>query len=107
MEDDFFNLASSKKLEKQAERWDLYAKFTPPFFLMFAGVLLVFNLIKFDTLFYVGLGMFSITAVVWWFWSIFTIRFIIRNMTLATKGLNEVKQDLKSITSEMKDLRDE
>jgi hypothetical protein len=85
----------------------LYAKLTPPFFLLFAGVLLVFNLIKFDTLFYVGLGMFSITAVVWWFWSIFTIRFIIRNMTLATKGLNEVKQDIRLITSEIKDLRDE
>ena len=107
MEDDFFNLEKTKKIEKQAERWDLYAKLTPPFFLLFAGVLLVFNLIKFDTLFYVGLGMFSITAVVWWFWSIFTIRFIIRNMTLATKGLNEVKQDIRLITSEMKDLRDE
>ena len=107
MEDDFFNLEKTKQIEKQAERWDLYAKLTPPLFLLAAGILLVFNLIKFDMLFYIGLGMFSMTAVVWWFWSIFTIKFIIKNMTQATKGLTEVKKDLRSITSEMRDLRDE
>lgn len=106
-EDDFFNLDKTKKIAKQAERWDLYAKFTPPFFLLLAIILVILDLIQFDTIFYVGLAMFSFTAVVWWFWSIFTIRYIIRNMANATHGLKQVKKELREITSEVKDLKDE
>ena len=69
MEDDFFNLEQTKKIIQQAERWDLYAKITPPFFLALATLLIVFNIIDFDAIFYIGLIMFGLTGVVWWFWS--------------------------------------
>ena len=107
MEDDFFNLEQTKKIIQQAERWDLYAKITPPFFLALATLLIVFNIIDFDAIFYIGLIMFGLTGVVWWFWSIFTIRYIIKNMSNATNGLRAVRDELKSITTEVKDLRDE
>lgn len=106
-EDDFFDLERTKKIASQAARWDIYAKISPPFFLVSAVILVIFDLIEFDTLFYVGIVMFGLTAVVWWFWSIFTIRYIIRNMAGATQDLKEVKKEIMEITSEVRDLKND
>jgi hypothetical protein len=88
------------KIEKQVARWDLYAKIAPTFFLTAAAISLAYGITSFDTLFNIGMIVFALTAVVWWFWTIFTVRYIIRLMSSATQDLVDVKQDLKEIRKE-------
>lgn len=54
-----------------------------------------------------GSIFFATTAVIWWFWIIFTIRFLARIYKKTTENLIEVADDLKQIREEYKELRDE
>ena len=99
-------LKRSKKIANQVERWDIFAKVAPTFFLIVSFALLSVDLIDFDTVFYIGLVLFAITAVIWWWWTIISIRFLVHRLGRAGTGLIEVSNDLKSIRKEYADLKD-
>jgi hypothetical protein len=93
----------NNKIEKQVARWDLYAKIAPTIFLVVSTVSVTYGITSFDTLFNIGMIIFAFTAVTWWFWTIITIKYIIKTMSSATQNLTEVKQDLKDIRKEFVD----
>jgi hypothetical protein len=70
-------------------------------------LLIVFEIIDFETAFYVGIIGFAVTAVVWWWWSIYTVKYLITTLNRASKNLQEVNQEVKEITQEIKALKDE
>jgi hypothetical protein len=94
-------------ITEQVERWDLYARLTPTVFLLSSIILILFDIIDFETAFYVGLVGFAITAVVWWWWATFTIKYLITTLNRASKNLQEVNQEVKAITQEVKSIRNE
>jgi len=100
------HLDKSKNIEKQVERWDLYAKLAPTFFLVTAFVCLAFG-VSFETLFNAGMVWFSLTAVTWWFWTIFSIRYLVTLLRRATENLIEVGDELKEVKREYQELRDD
>ena len=71
----------NQKIAKQVERWDLFARLTPTLFLLTTMTLILFDLVKVEYAFYVGLTGFAVTAVTWWWWAIFTIRYLITTPT--------------------------
>jgi Na+/pantothenate symporter len=95
------------KITQQVERWDLYARLTPTAFLVFGALLLIFDIASQKTVIYIGLVGFSFTAVVWWWWAIFTIKYLVTTLNRASKGLEEVTQEVKSVTSDLQDLKDD
>ena len=97
----------NKKIQEQVERWDTYARLTPTIFLLTSLFLIVFKIIDFETAFYVGLTGFAITAVVWWWWAIFTIKYLVTTLNRASNNLVEVNTDVKIITKELQELKDE
>jgi hypothetical protein len=92
----------NKKIEQQVARWDLYAKIAPTIFLLVSAVSLTIGITSFDTMFNIGMILFAFTAVTWWFWTIITVKYVIKTMSSATNNLEEVKQDLKEIREEIK-----
>ena len=96
-----------EKIERQFKRWDFLAKFLPVVFLLISFLFLIFDLAYFDILFLIGTVFFTITTVVWWFWTIFNIRFLARLFRKTTNNLIEVADDLKSIKKEYQDLRND
>ena len=94
-------------IAQQVERWDVYARITPTVFLLASIVLIVFEIIEFETAFYIGLLGFAITSVVWWWWAIFTIKYLIITLHGASKNLKEVNQEVLKITKEVKALKNE
>lgn len=98
------DLDRAQKIEKQVAQWDLFAKIAPVFFLLSCFCLLAIGYLDFNTVFYIGLIMFSATAVVWWFWAIFSIRFLVRLLRKSSLGLLEVKDDLIDIRDDFKDV---
>ena len=100
------DLEKSKKIEKQVERWDLYAKLAPTFFLLSSFVFLWLG-VSFETMFSVGMVLFGATAVTWWFWTIFSIRHLVKIFRRATENLVEVGEELKTVKHEYQELRNE
>ena len=92
---------------KQVERWDLYARLAPTIFLASCMILIALDVINFSLAFYIGLGLFAITAVTWWFWTIYTIRHLIKTLSDASTGLKDVRDEFRHINKEIRNIRDE
>ena len=103
---DLKDLEKAQKIERQVERWDLFAKLAPTVFLIICFAFLAMGA-GFETLFNVGMIAFAVTAVTWWFWTIFSIRYLVQLFRRATLNLIETGAELKIIKQEYKDLRDE
>jgi len=95
------------KIEAQVERWDMFARLVPTFFLLINVLLVATNVIDFKTAFWTGLGLFALTAVTWWFWTIYTIRLLVKTLTRASKNLGEVREEFKIVSKEVEALRNE
>lgn len=99
------DLEKAKKIEKQVERWDMFAKAAPTLFLLVCFALLAWGFDA-DLVFYIGLGLFAMTAVTWWFWTIFSIRYLVRLLGRTSKKLVEVKDELSDITKDYKEYKE-
>tara|TARA_B100000497_G_C7693145_1_gene422136 strand:- start:243 stop:560 length:318 start_codon:yes stop_codon:yes gene_type:complete len=98
---------NEKQIETQVERWDTFARIVPTIFLVVAGILVATGVINFEQAFYVGLGLFAVTAVTWWFWTIYTIRLLVKTLNRASKNLSEVRNEFKAVSREVQELRNE
>jgi|TARA_B100001093_G_C26674381_1_gene947595 hypothetical protein len=98
---------NEQQIETQVERWDTFARVVPTIFLIIAGILVATGIIDFDQAFYVGLGLFAITAVTWWFWTIYTIRQLVKTLNRASKNLSEVRNEFKAVSREVQELRND
>lgn len=101
------DLLKAKQIEKQVERWDLFAKLAPTLFLFVCFILLATGITQFEILFIIGMTMFALTAVTWWFWTIFSIRHLVKLFYKSTKDLIETGDELRAIKKEYRDLRHE
>jgi len=45
--------------------------------------------------------------VTWWWWAIFTIKYLITTLNRASTNLQEVNEEIKSVKLEMQELKDE
>ena len=97
----------NQKIQKQVERWDLFARLTPTLFLATSLILVVFDLVPLEYAFYVGLIGFAITAVSWWWWAIFTIKYLVTILSRASSNLTDVNTEIKIVRKELEDLKDE
>jgi len=93
------------KIEQQVERWDLFARLVPTIFLLIAIVLVTTNIIDFETAFWVGMGLFACTAVTWWFWTIYTIRYLVKVLNRASTNLQEVREEFKKVSKDLKEYK--
>ena len=96
-----------EKIKKQVELWDIYAKVIPTAFLTITGVLLLFNTITFAQAFWWGVGSFAVTAVTWWFWTLFTIKSLINTLQRASNNLYEVHVEFSRIKKELRKVKND
>ena len=100
-------IEQTKRVEQQVERWDLYARIAPTVFLVISALCISFGIIDFNAAFFIGIGLFAVTAVTWWFWTIFTIKHLVYTLNRASKNLLEVREEFRSINSDLKDFKDD
>ena len=100
-------IEKEQQIEQQVERWDLFARLVPTVFLVVCTGLVSTGIIDFETAFWVGLALFAMTAVTWWFWTIFTIRLLIRTLNRASKNLNEVRTEFRKVSEDLEALKND
>jgi len=98
-------MIDEEKIEKQVERWDVFARIIPTVFLVACSGLIFTGIINFEQAFWVGLGLFAVTAVTWWFWTIYTIRQLVKTLNRASKNLAEVRAEFKSVAQDIEAMR--
>ena len=96
--------ADITKIEAQVERWDMFARVIPIIFLIGALGLVCLGVIDYKQAFWAGLAVFAVTAVTWWFWTIFTIRQLVKTLNRASRNLGEVRQEFKDISNRKTDI---
>ena len=94
-------------IEAQVERWDLFARLVPTVFLVINIILVTTGVINFQQAFWVGLGLFAVTAVTWWFWTIYTIRHLVKTLNRASKNLQEVRSEFIAVSKDLKDIKND
>ena len=95
------------KIEAQVERWDLFARLVPTAFLVINVILVTTGILNFEQAFWAGLGLFAVTAVTWWFWTIYTIRHLVKTLNRASRNLQEVRTEFISVSKEVRDFKDD
>jgi type II secretory pathway component PulM len=99
--------ANINNIEAQVERWDLFARLVPTVFLVINLILVSTGVINFEQAFWVGLGLFAVTAVTWWFWTIYTIRHLVKTLNRASKNLQEVRSEFIAVSKDLKDIKND
>ena len=99
--------ANINKIEAQVERWDLFARLVPTAFLVINLILVTTGVLDFGQAFWVGLGLFAVTAVTWWFWTIYTIRHLVKTLNRASKNLAEVRGEFKSVSRDLEKFKND
>jgi len=79
----------------------------PTVFLVINIILVTIGVINFEQAFWVGLGLFAVTAVTWWFWTIYTIRHLVKTLNRASKNLQEVRSEFKSVSKDFKEFKND
>jgi hypothetical protein len=92
-------------IRKQAEWWGLYAKLSPAVFTAVAFLLWFFGFVNEMNIMYAALGIFAITAVTWWFWTVHTIGRIGNKIEHAERGVEDVLSDIKLIRDIVREIR--
>ena len=90
-----------EKIEAQVAIWDWFARVVPTVFLVFALGLVCLGVINWKEAFWAAPGVFAVTAVTWWFWTIYTIRLLVQTLHRASKNLGEVREEFKKIGKEV------
>lgn len=99
--------ANINNIEAQVERWDLFARLVPTVFLVINIILVTTGVINFQQAFWIGLGLFAVTAVTWWFWTIYTIRHLVKTLNRASKNLQEVRSEFIAVSKDLKDIKND
>ena len=99
--------ANINNIEAQVERWDLFARLVPTVFLVINIILVTTGVINFQQAFWVGLCLFAVTAGTWWFWTIYTIRHLVKTLNRASKNLQEVRSEFIAVSKDLKDIKND
>lgn len=96
----------TEQLHKQIKGWRVYSVIAPAIFTAASAWLYLHYGTPFETIFYTGLIILSITCISWWHWSLSTMVTMLAIMKDTDDHFEGVQQELKRLRENMKpDLR--
>ena len=93
------------RIKKQVRAWDMFAKLGPLGFVILGFVMHSTQMMDVESILWLGLGLFVVTAVTWWFWTISTIGHISERVHKAESGVQEVLTELRIIRQIFQDIK--
>ena len=101
----FLNKEIPDKIKREVRWWDLYAKLSPIAYLLVGFLLWNYDVWDWQVIAGIGAGVFAMTAVTWWFWTVHTIGEIADRTHKAESTVQEVLHDIRDIKEIVKDIR--
>ena len=96
-----------EKIEIQSEYWVIFARYCPIVFFLICGITYWLNIVDIKIMILIGTLVFVVTSIFWWVWTLYNIRFLVKSLTRATTKIIEVKNEVKSIHKDLKNLNDD
>lgn len=93
------------KIKREVRWWDLYAKLSPIAYLTVGFLLWHNDIYDWHVIAGIGAGVFAMTAVTWWFWTVHTIGQIADRTHRAESTVQEVLHDIRDIKDLVKQIR--
>lgn len=93
------------KIKREVRWWDLYAKLSPIAYLTVGFLLWHNDVWDWHVIAGIGAGVFAMTAVTWWFWTVHTIGQIADRTHKAESTVQEVLHDIRDIKELVKQIR--
>jgi len=94
-----------QNIKRQVRIWDLYAKLSPIIFFIIGWLCHDSGMLTLQQIIWIGGGLFTLTAVCWWFWTVYTIGHITDRVHKAETGIQEVLGDLKVVKELLKQIK--
>jgi len=101
----YLNKEIPDKIKREVRWWDLYAKLSPIAYLTVGFLLWHNEIYDWHVIAGVGAGVFAMTAVTWWFWTVHTIGEIADRTHRAESTVQEVLYDIRDIKDLVKQIR--
>ena len=101
----FLNKEIPDKIKREVRWWDLYAKLSPIAYLLVGFLLWNYDVWDWQVIAGIGAGVFAMTAVTWWFWTVHTIGEIADRTHKAESTVQEVLHDIRDIKDIVKQIR--
>lgn len=96
----------TEQLHRQIKGWRVYSVIAPAVFTAASALLYLHYGTPFETIFYTGLIILSITCISWWHWSLSTMVTMLAIMKDTDDHFEIVQKELKRLRENMKpDLR--
>lgn len=96
----------TEQLHRQIKGWRVYSIIAPAVFTAASALLYLHYGTPFETIFYTGLIILSITCISWWHWSLSTMVTMLAIMKDTDDHFEIVQKELKRLRENMKpDLR--
>lgn len=90
----------TENLYKQIKGWRVYSIIAPAVFTAVSAFLYLHYGTKYQTIFYTGLIVLSITCIAWWHWSLSTMVTMLAIMKDTDDHFEKVASELKKLRSE-------
>ena len=92
----------TEQLHKQITGWRIYSVIAPAVFTAVSAWLYIQYGTPFETIFYTGLIVLSVTCISWWHWSLSTMVTMLVIMKDTDDHFEGVQQELKRLRENMK-----
>ena len=87
----------TSRLHKQIKSWQIFSVIAPAIFTAVSALLYLFYDAKFQNIFYAGLIMLTMTCIIWWHWSLFTMLTMLGIMKDTDDHFEKLDNDLKHL----------
>jgi len=91
------------KIQNQAKLWNLYSIGSPLLLIMFVIILHIFDALHYNFLFWVSIGVFGISSIVWWIWAVVTIMKLTDTLKKADENFVIILEEIKKIKININD----
>lgn len=89
----------TENLYKQIKGWRIYSIIAPAVFCAVSAFLYLHYGTKFETIFYTGLIVLSVTCISWWHWSLSTMVTMLAIMKDTDDHFESVARELKRLSA--------
>jgi hypothetical protein len=97
---------TNSKLENQVNIWSMSARVLPVLSILMAAILYLVDVNTYTKMFFMGVaGMFLAVSITWWWWVMYAIRDIHKNINISIQEFTNIREDIKNLREDIKKVK--
>jgi chromate transport protein ChrA len=93
------NKTALDKINKQSKFWSIYSIVAPLSVVIVIVLLYMLDRFSLDYIFWISIGLFGVTSIIWWAWAVTTIYHLTLTLKKADETFVEILHEIQEIKS--------